>query len=201
MTDSEVLGVSKFHAFTAAYLFSWELDIVIKSGGHKLLEPAHDRALVSERRYQMIRRMCELDAFKTANPAMHWILAETSECLLGLKATSLTADRTRYAAQRDYIKGLKGRLRESEGTRQNPPSTFEEELKHYSRWLDAKAREMSEERTTVGRKFKKQYYKPYCAALTTWNSNQWNKYGGRLHTVGIERKKPGPLLGRKYQKN
>lgn len=203
LTADEIYGVQAFQAQTAAYLISWELGIVVNSEARELLEPAHDRALVSERRYQMIRRMCELGLIAGNSPATDWILAEASECLLGLKAGkgkgAITADRTRYEKLGHYVRSLKGKQSANE-PKQPTPQSFEEQLEHYSRWIDAAARSLAEEKTSGGRKFRKQYFKPYCDALTAWNSNRWNKYSGKLESVGIERRKPGPTMGRRYCK-
>lgn len=152
-------------------------------------------ARVSDLRFDLIRRMCELEALPIQNPSAAWLIAEASTCLL---REGGSASKVKVTSKREAYK----RMQSGVDHFANPScginiKTVEDReiIKRFSEIVNATARKLAIEKTDST--FEKQYLKPYIAALRAWNSHYFKK----LEPSKIERRRPGPRIGRAYEKS
>ena len=150
-------------------------------------------ATVSELRFKMIQRLCELRILPMKNECAAWLIAEASACLLREDShyyDGISSRESLYYARKGYIDYLA-----SDNAHLNTEvlMTNKSAIRDFLNIVEASAKQ----RASVDQEFKTGKLEPYTKALTGINSRF-----RKLNSVrGLDKKKrPGPKLGSKYAK-
>ena len=165
-------------------------------------------ATFSEKRFNTIRRMCEireerrseehggfipLDYFPPGmKPAGFWLMAEAALCRSRYqngKTGKVTNSDKAYRAQAQKIKAL-SRVAGGESQTLQRTADFDETLDLLDCCIETDAARLASEDNL----FEEQYWKDYKRSLKAWNSHRRN-----LKAIGLTKKKPGSKLGQKHQ--
>lgn len=187
-----------FYMATSLWMVSRELGKsvpAVKTLKQLAFDQYEPYARVSGLRFDMIRRMCELEILPIQNPSAAWLIAEASYCLYREKKSNSDKKPT---SKRAMYKEAKVRLDAFAS-----PDCFiassrleaREIVRRFAEVVDAEARKLAAAKSDPT--FEKQYLKPYIAALKAWNSH----YFKSMSPSRIERRRPGPAIGRQYAKH
>lgn len=187
---------SLFYMATSLWMVSRELGKSV-AAAKTLKQLSFDRyepyARVSGLRFDMIRRMCEMDVLPIQNPSAAWLIAEASNHYL-LREQRVNPDR-KITSKLALYRGMKASLDAlgSSDCRITQECLEDREvIRRFAEVINAEARKLASAKTDP--MFEEQYLKPYLTAWKAWNSY----YFKELKPSRIERRRPGPEIGRKY---
>lgn len=155
-----------FYIATSLWMVSRELGksvLTDKMLKQLSLERYESYARVSKLRFDLIRRMCELDALPIQNPSAAWLMAEASICLLREKGR---VSEMKINSKREAYQRIKSDIDQLASPSCRIGLKFSEDreiVKRFSEIINATAKKLATEK--IDPTFEKQYLKPYIAAL------------------------------------
>lgn len=193
LSASEIKAFNGSYIASAYWLLNWELELGLDDFIRRDAPYSEIRARVAELRYQMIRELCSRGEIPFPRPGFPWLLAEIAACASKLHIADIgivTSKREAYERQKEYIDTLK-KLR-MDKAESYPPEALQETIWHIHEKIDLVAHDLAQ----TDKVFKRLYFDPYTKAKRTWNGKTQ-----KLDIGGIQHRKSGPNLGKKYHKD